>query len=98
MMKFFSWFKRRRKVNEMQRAGTRAGAITHIHVTNPWHAVGISTGVLVLPGIGVVAADALSVASGADVAARGLHASQVLQVQIPAFQRPAQRSPASHGK
>jgi len=39
MIKLFSWFRRRRKVNEIQRAGTRAGAIAHIHVTNPWHAV-----------------------------------------------------------
>jgi len=45
MIKLFSWFRRRRKVNAIQRAGARAGAIAHIHVTNPWHAVGISTGV-----------------------------------------------------
>jgi hypothetical protein len=41
----FSWFKRRLKVNKIQREGTRAGAIEHVHVTNPWHAVGISSGV-----------------------------------------------------
>ena len=42
----FSWFTRRVKVNRIQREGTRQGAaIQHIHVTNPWHAVGISTGV-----------------------------------------------------
>jgi hypothetical protein len=41
----FSWFKRRLKVNQIQREGSRAGAVAHIHVTNPWHAVGISTGV-----------------------------------------------------
>jgi hypothetical protein len=34
------------KVNKIQRDNTRAGsAIEHVHVTNPWHAVGISTGV-----------------------------------------------------
>ena len=32
-------------MSEIQRAGTRAGAMEHVHVTNPWHAVGISTGV-----------------------------------------------------
>jgi len=42
----FSWFTRRLKVNRIQREGSRQGAaIQHIHVTNPWHAVGISTGV-----------------------------------------------------
>ena len=42
----FSWLKRRLKVNQIQRQNTRAGsAIEHVHVTNPWHAVGISTGV-----------------------------------------------------
>ena len=42
----FSWLKRRLKVNKIQRQNTRAGsAIEHIHVTNPWHAVGIGTGV-----------------------------------------------------
>ena len=42
----FSWFTRRLKVNRIQREGTRQGAaVQHIHVTNPWHAVGISTGV-----------------------------------------------------
>lgn len=40
----FSWFKRRLKVNKIQREGNRAGTVAHIHVTNPWHAVGISTG------------------------------------------------------
>lgn len=40
----FSWFKRRLKVNKIQREGNRAGAVAHIYVTNPWHAVGISTG------------------------------------------------------
>jgi hypothetical protein len=42
----FTWFRRRLKVNKIQRENTRAGAaIEHVHVTNPWHAVGISTGV-----------------------------------------------------
>ncbi len=40
----FSWFKRRLKVNKIQREGNRTGTVAHIHVTNPWHAVGISTG------------------------------------------------------
>jgi hypothetical protein len=41
----FSWFRRRAKVSRIQREGTRQGvAIQHIQVTNPWHAVGISTG------------------------------------------------------
>jgi hypothetical protein len=41
----FSWLRRRLKVNKLQREGTRARAIEHVHVSNPWHAVGISTGV-----------------------------------------------------
>jgi hypothetical protein len=41
----FSWFTRRRRVNEIQRQGSRSGAIEHVRVTNPWHAVAISTGV-----------------------------------------------------
>ena len=41
----FSWFWRRRQVSEIRRAGARGGAIEHVHVTNPWHAVAISTGV-----------------------------------------------------
>jgi len=42
----FSWFRRRLKVNKIQRQGARPGAaIEHVHVTNPWHAVAISTGV-----------------------------------------------------
>jgi hypothetical protein len=46
MKNVFSWFTRRLKVNRIQREGTRSGAaIQHIQVTNPWHAVGISTGV-----------------------------------------------------
>jgi hypothetical protein len=45
MKSMLSWFSRRRKVNEIQRAGTRSGAMEHVQVTNPWHAVGISTGV-----------------------------------------------------
>ncbi len=33
------------KVNRIEREGTRdGGAIEHIRVTNPWHAVAISTG------------------------------------------------------
>jgi hypothetical protein len=33
------------KVNRIERAGTRdGGAVEHIRVTNPWHAVAISTG------------------------------------------------------
>jgi hypothetical protein len=41
----FSWFRRRMKVNRIERQGTRdGGAIEHIRVTNPWHAVAISTG------------------------------------------------------
>jgi hypothetical protein len=40
----FSWFRRRMTVNKIQRAGSRVGAGEHIHVTNPWHAVGISPG------------------------------------------------------
>jgi hypothetical protein len=43
--RMFSWFRRRLKVNKMQREGARARPIEHVHVTNPWHAVGISTGV-----------------------------------------------------
>jgi hypothetical protein len=39
-----SWFRRKLKVNEIQRAGTRAGDSTHIRVGNPWHAVGIAGG------------------------------------------------------
>jgi hypothetical protein len=40
----FSWFTRRRKLNQIQREGTRAGsAVEHIRVTNPWHAVAISS-------------------------------------------------------
>jgi hypothetical protein len=40
-----SWFKRRLKVSEMQRAtGTKARSSEHITMTNPWHAVGISPG------------------------------------------------------
>jgi hypothetical protein len=42
----FSLFRQRLKVNKIQRQGTRPGAaIEHVHVTNPWHAVAISTGV-----------------------------------------------------
>jgi hypothetical protein len=45
-MNMFSWFRRRLKVNNFQRDNTRSGAsVQHIQVTNPWHAVGISTGV-----------------------------------------------------
>jgi hypothetical protein len=40
-----SWLTRRLKVNKIQREGTRTGAIEHVHVTNPWHAVGISTSI-----------------------------------------------------
>jgi hypothetical protein len=41
----FSWFTRRLQVNKIQREGTRAGvAVEHVRVTNPWHAVAISTG------------------------------------------------------
>lgn len=43
-MKMFSWFRRVLKVNEIQRAGTRSGDATHIRVSNPWHAVGVSVG------------------------------------------------------
>ena len=41
MKSMVSWFRRRLKVNKIQREGTRAGAIEHVHVTNPWHAVAI---------------------------------------------------------
>jgi hypothetical protein len=40
----FSWFRRKWKANEIQRAGSRAGDSAHIRVGNPWHAVGIATG------------------------------------------------------
>jgi hypothetical protein len=40
-----SWFRRRRKVTKIERAaGTRASSSTNIHVINPWHAVGVSSG------------------------------------------------------
>jgi hypothetical protein len=43
-VKVFSWFRRKLKVGEMQRAGTRSGDAAHIRVVNPWHAVGVSVG------------------------------------------------------
>jgi hypothetical protein len=43
-LRIFSWFRRKLKVSEMQRVGTRSGDATHIKVGNPWHAVGISVG------------------------------------------------------
>ena len=38
----FSWFRRKIKVNRIQRTEVRNTA--HIRVTNPWHAVAVSTG------------------------------------------------------
>jgi hypothetical protein len=37
----FSWFRRRAKVTRIERATTRA--VTNIRVTNPWHAVAVSS-------------------------------------------------------
>jgi hypothetical protein len=40
-----SWFRRRRKVTKIERAtGTRVGNSTNIRMTNPWHAVVVSSG------------------------------------------------------
>jgi len=39
-----SWFTRRYTEGQMRREGTRA-RVEHVQVTNPWHAVGIVTGV-----------------------------------------------------
>jgi hypothetical protein len=49
----FSWFRRRMKVNKIQREGTRDGAaIEHIRVTNPAQADALP----VAPGAGAAAA------------------------------------------
>ena len=43
--RIFSWLRRRRKVTKIERAsGTRVTQSTNISVTNPWHAVAVSTG------------------------------------------------------
>jgi hypothetical protein len=53
---------------------------------------------ILLPGIRVPAGDALSVEPGAASAAARLHAAQIVQVQIQAFQRPPQRPQTGHRK
>ena len=43
----FSWFRRRiraGKIERVERAGIRAGTLTSIRMTNPWHAVAVSAG------------------------------------------------------
>jgi hypothetical protein len=39
---FFSWFRRKIKVSQIERA--EALSTAHVRVTNPWHAVAVSTG------------------------------------------------------
>lgn len=53
---------------------------------------------VLLPGIRLPAGDTISLEPGAAAAAARLHTTQILQVQIQAFQRPPQWPEASHGK
>lgn len=53
---------------------------------------------IVLQGVGLPAANSLSFGRSAASAAAGLHATQILHVQIQALQRPAYRPPARRRK